>query len=264
MPLTKAPSGPRISASGLITVLVAWVTVTIFGAKVFYPSPQPLQELLTSTLAWQVLLAGVLLAAVITWRPGWREVGFRRPRGRDLRLLWFPVLVLALILGLAALMGLPAAGVTLLVLANTLLVGFSEEAMFRGLLFHGLRARFSIWPAILWTSGLFGAVHLLNGFVTGDFGPALVQAAMAACTGLFLMALFLRTGSLWVSVIYHALWDFAIFMIGLASQQAMDQQQALEEAGKGQQMLVPLLLILPNVLYGAWLLREVRPTTAYR
>lgn len=69
MPLTKAPSGPRISASGLITVLVAWVTVTIFGAKVFYPSPQPLQELLTSTLAWQVLLAGVLLATVITWGP---------------------------------------------------------------------------------------------------------------------------------------------------------------------------------------------------
>lgn len=172
--------------------------------------------------------------------------------------------MLALILGLAALMGLPPAGVTLLVLANTILVGFSEEAMFRGLLFHGLRPRISIWPAILWTSGLFGAVHLLNGFVTGEFGPALVQSAMAACTGLFLMAIFLRTGSLWVSVIYHALWDFAIFMIGLASQQAMDQQQALEEAGKGQQMLVPLLLILPNVLYGAWLLRKVRPTTAYR
>ncbi|WP_375796937.1 CPBP family glutamic-type intramembrane protease [Alloyangia mangrovi] len=80
----------------------------------------------------------------------------------------------------------------------------------------------------------------------------------------FLMAIFLRTGSLWVSVIYHALWDFAIFMIGLASQQAMEQQQALEEAGKGQQMLVPLLLILPNVLYGAWLLRKVRATTAHR
>ncbi|MCT4372041.1 CPBP family intramembrane metalloprotease [Yangia mangrovi] len=185
MPLTEAPSGSKTSASGLTILLVGWVTVTIFGAKVFHPSPQPLQDLLTSTLAWQVLLAGVLLTAVITWGPGWQEVGFRRPRRRDLPLLWFPVLVLAVILGLAALMGLPPAGVTLLVLANTLLVGFSEEAMFRGLLFHGLRARVSIWPAILWTSGLFGAVHLLNGFVTGDFGPALVQAAMAACTGLF-------------------------------------------------------------------------------
>ncbi len=264
MPLTKARSGPRTSASGLTILLVVWIMVTIFGAKVFHPSPQPLQELLTSALAWQVLLAGVLLAAVITWGRGWREVGFRRPRGRDLPLLWLPVLVLALILGLAALMGLPPAGVTLLVLANSLLVGFSEKAMFRGLLFHGLRVRISIWPAILWTSGLFAAVHLLNGFVTGDFGPALVQAAMAAFTGLFLMAIFLRTGALWVSVIYHALWDFAIFMIGLASQQAMDQQQALEEAGKGQQMLVPLLLILPNVLYGAWLRREVRSATADR
>lgn len=264
MPLTKAPSGPRISASGLITVLVAWVTVTIFGAKVFYPSPQPA----AGTADQHPRLAGASCRGPAGHRhhmgPGWREVGFRRPRGRDLPLLWFPVLVLALILGLAALMGLPPAGVTLLVLANTILVGFSEEAMFRGLLFHGLRPRISIWPAILWTSGLFGAVHLLNGFVTGEFGPALVQSAMAACTGLFLMAIFLRTGSLWVSVIYHALWDFAIFMIGLASQQAMDQQQALEEAGKGQQMLVPLLLILPNVLYGAWLLRKVRPTTAYR
>lgn len=73
-------------------MLVAWVM--IFEAKAFHPSPQPRPELLTSSLVWQVLPAGILLAAVVTWLVGWRRIRFRHPRGRNLPLLWFPVIAL--------------------------------------------------------------------------------------------------------------------------------------------------------------------------
>ncbi len=99
---------------------------------------------------------------------------------------------------------------------------------------------------------LFGAVHVLNGFVTGDFAAASVQAIAAGMSGLMYMALLIRTGSLWPPMIVHALWDFCIFL-SVSKESVVPQAAPATTAG----WLAHLGLALPSLLYGLFLLRRI-------
>ncbi|HEY9683585.1 MAG TPA: CPBP family intramembrane glutamic endopeptidase [Drouetiella sp.] len=78
-----------------------------------------------------------------------------------------------------------------------LVAPFTEEIMFRGLLFGWLRYRFGSLPAILVSSLLFAMWHFdLNGFV------------QYFSLGLVLASVYNRTRNLWLSMLIHALWNF--------------------------------------------------------
>lgn len=251
---TETP-GTRLGIA--LMALLAWVAITFVGAKVLLPGERTLNEIVTEGVAWQIVLAGAMLVGVILWRR-WRDIGFRAPEPGTLKLLWLPMLMVLLQFCGALLFGLPATTVILLVLLNTFFVGFSEETMFRGVLYRALRGNLRIWPAILLVSAAFGSVHVLNGFITGEFAGAAMQATMAACSGLLLMAIFLRTGSLWVAIIYHALWDAATFLLSLgASAQTVVDPAETPASGGIAALIIPIAMVLPNLLYALWLLRHV-------
>ena len=241
-----------------LAVLVGWIAVTLVSAILLYPGEMKLQDLIAGGVAWQFLLASLLLVAVIAYHR-WGDLGFRRPAPGTLRLLWLPALILLALFSLAVVQGLPAPGLMALLLVNCLMVGFSEEVMFRGVLYRGLRARLRIWPAILFTTAAFGAVHVLNALLTGAFLIALFQAVFAACTGLLLMARTLRTGSLWVAILLHALWDWVTLVLALGAaangqMQGMPSGRAAAEAAFSP---LTLVIVLPNLLYALWLLRRI-------
>ena len=238
----------------LLAILVIWTIITVFGARLIYSGDVSLGDVVKTGIAWQILAAALFLVCVIRFF-NWRDLGLRGPQAGTLRLLWLPFLILALMGILAVLSGLPPVPVVVMILLNTLLVGFSEEVMFRGIFYSALRDRVSIWPSILWTSVAFGAVHVLNGFVTGDFGTATIQAFAAAASGLVFIAIRLRTGSLWVAIAYHALWDWILF-IGIAGAEGAVPEQ-VNATPSIATMLLPFTLVLPNALYALWLLRGV-------
>jgi membrane protease YdiL (CAAX protease family) len=163
----------------------------------------------------------------------------------------------AFAMGIATL-GLPPTSVVIFVSINTMLVGFSEELMFRGILLQGLLSRLSIWPAIWVTSALFGAVHVLNVFITGELLASMIQAVAAFMSGMMFMAIRIRSGSLWPAIVYHALWDFCLVLLSQSPQVTHLQEPALS----GPAMLLPMLLVLPHFLYGLFLLRKVGSTEA--
>ncbi len=85
------------------------------------------------------------------------------------------------------------------VLAVVLIAGLAplaEELFFRGFLFSGLRSRMSLWPAALVAGLVFGSVHALTGITT---------VIPLAALGVGLCWLYQKTGSLWPSVILHAI-----------------------------------------------------------
>jgi membrane protease YdiL (CAAX protease family) len=148
--------------------------------------------------------------------------------------------------------------VILFVLMNTLLVGVSEELMFRGIVFQGVLSRFKIWPAIWMTAMLFGSVHALNGFMTGDFGAALAQTLQATLSGIWLQAIRLRTKSLYPAMLIHGLWDFALFILANAIAASLaDRSLSAAEPSLAQQFAVAIVAALPLFLYGLWLLRGI-------
>ncbi len=110
--MSQARDAGRLPIS-LITY-VAWTLVTVFGMRwAGDGTNKPLIESITHGISWNLVMA-VALLAIVTVAMRWRDLKFVAPK---------PM------------------GTLLFVVMNTMLVGLSEEWMFRGVLFQGLRSR---------------------------------------------------------------------------------------------------------------------------
>jgi hypothetical protein len=242
-----------------LAVLCVWMAITFLAGPPL-TGEGDIVEAMTQGLAVHILIAGLVATGfVLVMR--WEGAGFGPPRPwSSLRVTWLHLVYIAGFLAIAAAGGAAPGGLAALVLINALLVGFSEEVMFRSVLFAGLRRVSALWPAVILSSVIFGAVHVLNGFVTGDFASAGVQAVAAAMSGVGLAAIMVRTGSVWPGVAVHGLWDYGLFMMGQSTGVTADPGPAGDiaagaEAGAG---VVGLVLVVPVFLFGLWLLRKER------
>jgi len=98
-----------------------------------------------------------------------------------------------------------------LVTFTTFLIGFSEEVMFRGVLLRGALVRLSPIQAMLLSALAFSLLHGVNGFAGQTTTNMLYQLAFTFVVGFFLAPLALRIGNLWPLIIWHWMWDFALF-----------------------------------------------------
>lgn len=153
-----------------------------------------------------LIVASILLTAM-GW---WRAVGFRRPdEWSDLR--YFAIPFLPLVINL-----IPGLEVTNLrhlavVLAIAVMVGFVEEAFFRGLMLNALRAR-GLWRAVIITSLLFGLTHAMNMLAGKSVIDDVSQIFYATAIGFAYAALASKKGIVWPLVLAHSLIDFTNFI----------------------------------------------------
>lgn len=82
------------------------------------------------------------------------------------------------------------------------LVGFSEEFMFRGYVQYTLTRGIGFWPAAVCLSVAFGAAHWSNP------GEGIVGVLNVVVTGLVFAFALRRTGNLWLALGWHASFDF--------------------------------------------------------
>jgi membrane protease YdiL (CAAX protease family) len=242
-----------------LIVLIVWMVI-VFGGELLQAGQGSLEALTTEQSVIALIVAPLFLFGVIAYfKWNKRELGLKA--AQNWHLLWLPALFVLAFLGAAIALGLPPAQMVIFALINSLLVGVSEELMFRGIMFRGALAQpqFKIWPAIWLTAIVFGAIHALNGFMTGDFVAALVQALAATMSGLWVHAIRLRTKSLYPAMLIHGLWDFALFVFvtSIAAMGATAAAQGPVEPTLAQKLVIPLLMPLPLFLYGLWLLRGI-------
>ena len=163
-------------------------------------------------------IAAVLLAVFNSWAGWWRATLFETHRVR--RPLLLAVLLLAMLGFIAATLGsTDFTAITLrhlaLVAVTTLLVGFCEEMVSRGILLVSLRGslRSEAWVWFV-SSAMFGLLHATNAFF--GVGPlALVQVVLAFCVGSGLYLLRRLGGTLLLPMLVHAAWDFSTLASGL-------------------------------------------------
>ncbi|MET3924992.1 CPBP family intramembrane glutamic endopeptidase [Devosia sp. 2618] len=243
-----------------IVVTLIWVGITVFWdawLPQIGPAHHPIADEVTNNISPNLLVASLFIAAcVIAFR--WSDVAFKWPeRPSELRLLWLPLLYVLAFFSFTSVSGLPEPHVIAFLAINTVLVGFSEEMAFRGVLFRGLLTRLPIWPAIIVTTLLFGAVHSFNALTTGDLPAAIAQSVTAAISGLLFLAIVLRTGSILPAMLIHALWDFSN-LLGTANLVTTADHAPVDP----RLLLVPVLVQLPTLIYALYLLRHVgRPIT---
>jgi membrane protease YdiL (CAAX protease family) len=74
-----------------------------------------------------------------------------------------------------------------------------EEVIFRGFLFEGFRrSRIGVWGALILTSVIWSSLHIQYDFI---------QMAVIFVTGLLLGFVRVRTGSLWSTILMHAIFN---------------------------------------------------------
>jgi len=173
----------------------------------------------------ELLLEGIQVAAVLalTAIMGWIEgkpfwaYGLAGPRAAAHFFWGLPggALCLSALVGVLAaggyiafgglaLHGLPRIlGYGLVWLAGFTLTGVTEEALFRGYLQTTLARGIGFWPAAVLLSLLFAVSHLQNG------GETLAGVTQVLVAGLVLCFLLWVSGSLWLSIGFHAAWDWA-------------------------------------------------------
>ena len=240
-----------------LIAFVIWMSITVLGGRFLGGGQTSLSDSVSNSIAWNILAAALFLIGLIV-ALRWKDMRFNRPITGTPKLLWLPVLYLAAFFLMTAAIGLPPVLSVLFVFFNTLVVGFSEETMFRGVLFRAFREKMSIWPSIIIVSVMFGSVHILNFFITGQLFPAVLQSIAAAMTGVAMMAMLIRTGSIIVPIIYHGLFDFGTFMMSNAG--SATETAATVPDGLSLLTLLPIAFVLPNFLYGLYLLRNVGKT----
>ena len=156
-------------------------------------------------------LGALVLAIAVTVLRWWHPVLFDDGRSGPTWALLVPALfLLAGILGLRQIDWRSENRTVLPMLAlGTLLVGFAEEVLTRGvLLVGGEQQGWSPTTVFLVSTGLFALLHGLNAFYGLPWQGALVQIAITFVAGTAFYVMRLSTGTLIVGILLHALWDF--------------------------------------------------------
>ena len=188
--------------------LVVWVVITIGGGLLQAGGPSSLDGLVSGGIVWAIPLAALFL--LVIYRGKWDQLGLIASGSwREAR----PVMiVVAFLLALAVANGLPGTSVLLFLVVNSAAVGVSEELAFRGVALRALRGSYPLRRAVLISALAFGAVHSLNAIVTGDLASAVTQSIFAIGMGMWTANIRIRTGSLFLPILLHGLWDLALFI----------------------------------------------------
>lgn len=106
-------------------------------------------------------------------------------------------------------------GPALVVFLTSLLWGFYQELIYRGILQTELVRRWRALVGILVANGLytFGPLHFYH-FAGGGWGESVVMFLSIFIIGLFFGLLFKRSGNLWIVGIFHGLGDWYIVGVG--------------------------------------------------
>jgi membrane protease YdiL (CAAX protease family) len=169
------------------------------------------------SLVWvQGVLCALCIYFIVTGC-GWAGSGFGRLRWSAL--IWLSPAIIVLITMWAGLLPdllsqplSPIQSQTLMWLAlTTAMIGFSEEAMFRGILLRGAMTVLSVPQAMILSATAFALLHMVSGLGGEPLHNGLQQLGFAFLVGLALAPVALRLGSLWPLVIWHGLWDMAVF-----------------------------------------------------
>jgi membrane protease YdiL (CAAX protease family) len=217
--LTMAAPRPSLAAR-----LVAHPLMRMLAGTLLTFGPVPLTMILASKLvdkSYRVVWPQ-LLAAVFVWlgyryyvrhieKRGLTELTpAQAPRELGLGLLLGGAMVTA-VFALLAMLGVyrfdgvnDVSLILLLPLAELLLVGLAEEAVFRGIVFGVTERSLGSRAAIVISAALFSLIHLPND------GISLLSVAALFAYGVLQAALYIKTRRLWLCIGSHIAWNYCV------------------------------------------------------
>jgi membrane protease YdiL (CAAX protease family) len=184
-------------------IVVIWLILSVVVGLV--PLVVPTIDITTIRALGQIVLA--LAIGLIALAVGWQRVGSQAGGVQSKAVVLLGMFIAAL--PLACGLRIESAAWFAFIVVMELIVGFSEELAFRGLILQSLFPKGRI-AALFASSLLFGGVHLVNILYGSGVGITLLQVLGASVFGFGLGAVVLRTGALWPAMLIHALANSAL------------------------------------------------------
>lgn len=177
--------------------------------------------------------------------PSLLSFGFRKLQAGPSRavLFYIPLLIIAvaqpLMNGINTKLGAPE---VISIIIMTLLVGYAEEVIFRGIIWNNLKSKGPVFY-IVFSSVIFGILHMANAFGGNSLISTLLQVANALLLGCVLALLIEAGRNLIPLIAFHFLYDAL----------AMVSNDNLEH-----EVLVVAILNILYLIYGIYLLMVFR------
>lgn len=217
--------GKSLSTIGLLAVLITFLVAQAFSGSLLTQIPRwdgvdygdysaTTKALFQNAIAPDLVITALIvtLVAILGW---WAFV--TRENRRVPRWMWlFPISILvvaALTTDWSRLSNEGGSYVAALAIA-TLVVGFNEEFMFRGVLLHGFRQAGSEVHAWAWSTTLFALAHGMNPFSGEPIAAVMPQIVNAFLLGTVFYLTRRVSGSIWLGIVAHGFWDFAVLRHG--------------------------------------------------
>ena len=215
---TDATSPRRIRLRHFIVLVLVYVasaqvlTILAAGGHPSQHAELTSLENIVIRLIVPVGLGSMLAVAYVAWSRQWQPI-FVELRRLPRPVLLVPVTLFILALGISNYGGLSARGFAFagLLFVGTMMVGFAEELVFRGVGVQALRQHgLSESKVALWSSAIFGVSHGSNAIITGKIVDALIQVVLTTATGFMFYLVKRGTGALAMAMLFHGLWDFSV------------------------------------------------------
>jgi membrane protease YdiL (CAAX protease family) len=162
---------------------------------------------------------GAVYLVIVTTVLGWWKPAMREPRKVGSR--WMKTIPVLLLLGAIGNLATTKWGeidrvgeYALWLAIGTLLVGFSEELLTRGLAIVGGRGSMHEKWVWVFSGFIFGLLHVPNAFFGQSAASTVQQVVFAFAVGMMYYVTRRITGTLVLTMGLHAIWDFSVFIQG--------------------------------------------------
>ncbi len=221
-----------------------------FGFDVIYGTPE-----LTNALLLVEIILGSLIYYYVRVHASWREVGYGDVRW--LHVLWLvPLLLLAAVNDLAflgridvsTLQGSMAFDI-IVTTAVALMIAFTEETMFRGIVLQGALRRYSPFIAMIISAVLYALLHAFSVIVGLPLAELPGYLIRNLVFGLLMAPLALLIGNLIPLILFHFIYDFGV-LESLIIPAGVNQPQLLEQTlDLGLPVQIVMTIVLWAVIY---------------
>jgi membrane protease YdiL (CAAX protease family) len=211
------------------------LTASILLLGLAYAPPEAFGKIKLLAFASSIILPLILVQALGMWR----QIGL----GLD-KVSLHPVFLASLLTAALFLcMGVNTAkggfaGEVLMQFLNA----FGEEVLFRGVIFAVLLT-LPRWQAIALSGVLFGSMHLMHGFMDGNWGHALWQVCVTAMAGTMFASVRYATGSLWLTVLLHMILNLCMIYSNIEATAGPDVLFALQRVANAFELALAAYVI---------------------
>lgn len=142
----------------------------------------------------------------------------------------------------------------LIIGTTVLLVGISEELMYRGILLNSFLEKSSKIKAILLSSLFFSLLHLPNLLGGTQIAAQISQLINTFIMGLFFAVMAIKLKNIVPLMIYHGLWDF----ISFSQDESVLDVQLMIGSGDNVQNVFPMLALGLNFIMAIYAIIALR------